>query len=248
MTMALPQMTPDLVQAFQHALQAALTLVVSHAVGVGIVMYMDLSGRWERYAICKSRSKKTMADYWPGWKSFCVDLVLVFIPCVTLLIWFQADAIFRSRDTVPQATAKLVSGYVLGKIWAAGAHYLLHHPRLYAIHRRHHQKPAHLVASSAWEDSFIEYAVMEMPSFGLTLCIFPTLWWMHLMHFVWHGMDGASSHSGFKAPGLLGFLFDGEYHYYHHAHLTVNYAELEILDKLFGTHHSQKERFSKRAS
>ena len=40
-----------------------------------------------------------------------------------------------------------------------------------------------------------------------------------------------------------GYLFDGEYHYYHHAHLTVNYAELEILDKLFGTHHSQDARF-----
>ena len=32
----------------------------------------------------------------------------------------------------------------------------------------------------------------------------------------------------------------GTYHYHHHAHLTVNYAELEFLDKLFGTHHSQK--------
>ena len=40
-----------------------------------------------------------------------------------------------------------------------------------------------------------------------------------------------------------GYFFDGEYHYYHHAHLTINYAELEILDKLFGTHHSQDARF-----
>lgn len=42
---------------------------------------------------------------------------------------------------------------------------------------------------------------------------------------------------------LTGNLFDGEYHYYHHAHLTINYAELEFLDKLFGTHHSQDARF-----
>lgn len=45
-----------------------------------------------------------------------------------------------------------------------------------------------------------------------------------------------------------GYIFDGEYHYYHHAYLTVNYAELEFLDKMFGTHHSQQERFAKKAS
>ena len=46
-------------------------------------------------------------------------------------------------------------------------------------------------------------------------------------------------------PSLFfaGYLFDGEYHYYHHAFLTVNYAELEILDQLMGTHHSQQARF-----
>ena len=43
-----------------------------------------------------------------------------------------------------------------------------------------------------------------------------------------------------------GYIFDGEYHYYHHAHLTINYAELEFLDKLMGTHHSQDRRFVKK--
>jgi len=59
---------------------------------------------------------------------------------------------------------------------------------------------------------------------------------------MWHGYDGACGHSGFAGPGVLGFLFDGEYHYYHHSHLTVNYAELEILDKLCGTHHTQRRK------
>lgn len=32
----------------------------------------------------------------------------------------------------------------------------------------------------------------------------------------------------------------GEYHYQHHRYYTVNYAEMEMLDKLFGTHHEQR--------
>ena len=82
---------------------------------------------------------------------------------------------------------------------------------------------------------------MELPSFAITVLLFPTHFVVHLFHFVLHGWDGACGHSGFKAPGWLGAMFDGEYHYYHHAFLTVNYAELEFLDKLFGTHHSQRQ-------
>jgi len=99
-----------------------------------------------------------------------------------------------------------------------------------------------LVASRAWQDSYTEYAIMELPSFALTVIAFPTRFYIHLLHFAWHGWDGACGHSGFCAPGVVGAIFDGTYHYHHHARLTVNYAEVEILDKLFGTHHSQKTK------
>ena len=59
------------------------------------------------------------------------------------------------------------------------------------------------------------------------------------------GYDGASNHSGFAAPDIVGYLFNGEYHYYHHRYLTVNYAELEIIDKLIGSHHTQSDLVKK---
>jgi len=238
--------TADLHLAFYLALQAALVLFVSHFIAVAILMYKDLTGEWENFAINKKRPADRRRSYWLGWRSFCVDLIALFIPLITLIISVQVDAIQHSNDTWQSAISKFVSGYVLGKLWAFAVHYALHFPSLYRFHRRHHRSPANMVASAAWDDSFVEYAIMEIPSFAMTLLLFPTNWYFHLAHFALHGIDGAAGHSGFAgAPGFLGYVFDSEYHYYHHAYLNVNYAELEIIDKLFGTHHSHQERFSK---
>lgn len=192
-----------------RAVQAAAALVVAHLLGVGFILYMDLTGQWAPYALCKSRPSKTVSNYLPGLQSLAFDLVFLFIPCLSVCLWYQSNAIVF--DIAPpgfadflQATIKCLSGYVLGKVWAFVLHYALHHPSLYRYHKKHHQKPANLVASAAWDDSAIEYAIMELPSFCLTLFVFPTYWWFHLVHFALHGLDGAAGHSGFSAPGLLG--------------------------------------------
>ena len=232
-----------------RAVQAATSLVVAHLAGVGFIMYMDLSGRWDPYALCKNRTTKTINNYIPGLQSLVADIVCLFLPCLTICLWYQADKIvFDTTTTTSTATAgitntttversddfnhynnnnnkyedddldqqqfwlmsllyavaKFVAGYVLGKVWAFGVHYILHHPRLYKFHKRHHQRPAELVASASWEDSWVEYAVMELPSFCITLFVFPNYWVIHLMHFALHGLDGAAGHSGFKAPGIMG--------------------------------------------
>jgi len=227
--------------AFEQALQAALALAVSHSVCVAIIMYLDLSGRWQQYSLHKQRSA-SVSDYAKGMKSFAADIVLLFVPFMTLCFWYRAEAIAESKDSPFRSVLKLVGGYLLGKVWAFVVHYALHFPSLYQFHRRHHCNPRTIVAAAAWQDSYVEYCVMELPSFAMTVLLFPTHFYVHLWHFVFHGLDGAAGHSGFKAPGILGYLFDGEYHYYHHAFLTVNYAEVEIIDRMFGTHHSQKKQ------
>jgi sterol desaturase/sphingolipid hydroxylase (fatty acid hydroxylase superfamily) len=229
--------------AFWQAIGAALILMLSHCICVGIVMYFDFSGKWEAYELSKSRSKSLsdrMYDYQIGIRKFCLDLVLLFVPCIAFCFWCKGDKIADSPDSMFLSFVKLLTGYALGKIWAFLVHYGLHFPLFYQFHRRHHRNPKNLVASAAWDDSFVEYAIMEIPSFAITLLLFPTHYYWHLIHFAWHGWDGACGHSGFAAPGLLGACFNGEYHYHHHALLTVNYAELEFLDKLCGTHHSQR--------
>jgi hypothetical protein len=62
---------------------------------------------------------------------------------------------------------------------------------------------------------------MEIPSFAIAVLLFPTHFRVHILHFILHGYDGASNHSGFAAPGILGYLFDGEYHYYHRKYMGL---------------------------
>jgi hypothetical protein len=230
--------TPLVLDAAQLALKATVALALSHTACVAIIMYLDLSGRWKEYAMNPNRTI-TARTYLDGLVSFSFDLGFLFFPFMTWCFWYRWEEITRSSDSLFMSLTKLALGYVLGKIWAYHLHVALHHPALYHFHRRHHKNTKVMTAASAWEDSMVEYMIMELPSFGITVLLFPTHFVFHLVHFCWHGWDGACGHCGFKAPGILGYIFDGEYHYYHHAHLTVNYAEVEFLDVLFGTHHTQ---------
>jgi len=215
-----------------------LSLSVSHLVCCGIVMYFDLTGKWDEYRLCKTRDV-TIKDYMDGFRNFAKDVVFLFLPFMAICFSWRLQEIQESKDTIVESVTKLVSGYLLGKVWAFGIHYALHFPCLYRFHKRHHAPPQKLCASKSWEDSPVEYALMELPSFAASVLLFPTHSWIHLLHFAWHGWDGACGHSGFS--GRTGWwLFDGEYHYYHHALLTVNYAEIEWFDVLCGTHHSQR--------
>jgi len=244
MTTMMNSMPLQLQHAVKHALISSGALLISHTICVAIVMYMDLTNKWAKYSINPNRNV-SIDDYTIGLKSFVFDITCLFFPFMTFCFYVRDQEIRESSDSATWSLTKLACGYVLGKLWAFGVHYVLHFPSLYHLHRRHHCNPRAIVASAAWMDSKTEYAVMELPSFAMTVLLFPTHFHVHALHFVLHGWDGAAGHSGFKAPGILGALFDGEYHYYHHAHLTMNYAELEFLDILCGTHHTQHKHHQK---
>ena len=223
---------------------AAAALLVSHVASTLIVMYHDLSGKWKDYALVEKRSVSA-ADYLSGLKSFIADVLVMFTPFMICCFSYREKEIDSAKnDTIGVALLKLFFGYFFGKLWATAVHYALHLPSLYKFHKRHHSKTQSLVATKAWEDSWTEYLVMEIPSFAIAVLFFPSHFRIHMLHFILHGYDGASNHSGFAAPGLLGYLFDGEYHYYHHRYLNVNYAELEMIDKMIGSHHTQSEKIT----
>jgi hypothetical protein len=232
--------TSDLATPLNDALCACASLIVAHGVSCAIIMYMDLTGRWAAYSLHEKRAA-TFDDYWIGWKSFITDQMLLFLPFMTFCFWFSGSTIHNCTDAWYTSFFKLGFGFALGKLWAYVIHYCLHFPCLYSLHKRHHMNPRRIVASGAWLDSLVEYSLMELPSFGITILVAPTHLFVHLFHFVWHGVEAAGSHSGYAgAPGILGWIYDGEYHFHHHNLLTVNYAEMEFLDYIFHTHLSQK--------
>jgi len=156
--------------AASRAVASCAALAISHILCSVLVMFMDLSGRWTPYSLHQKRTV-TFADYLEGVKSFCVDQLFLFLPFMTLCYSHSEAAISECGDTYFIAIFKLLAGYIIGKIWATGAHYLFHMPSLYKFHRRHHKTPSRVVASTAWEDSVVEYALMELPSFGITVLL-----------------------------------------------------------------------------
>eukprot|EP00932_Pfiesteria_piscicida_P010819 SRR837773.21836.p1 GENE.SRR837773.21836~~SRR837773.21836.p1 ORF type:complete len:252 (+),score=99.88 SRR837773.21836:39-794(+) len=218
----------------------AAVLTVVHVSCCLLLAYLDLSGKWAEYRLNKARVP-SWSHYVVGFQSYFRDMLLIFVPGLTALLFLTGNysKITNCQDSYIVGFLKMISGYILGKLWAFGAHRVLHFPKLYWIHKAHHAPPATLAASCAWKDSVAEYCIMEMPAFAMQLALFPTHFVFHAGFFAWHGWGAAGDHCAMSAPGWLGWAFDGEYHYYHHANFAVNYAEMEFLDKMFGTHHSQ---------
>lgn len=198
----------DVLLIFSTTLSFAGTLAVTHTAACLAIAWLDFSGAWREYALDRER-KASWADYVRGFRSFFANLVVVFVPVVAAVVYVRRDAILLSPDAAWVSALKLVAGYIAGKLWAFAAHYVLHMKRFYHLHKAHHPSAASLVASHAWLDSWAEYVIMEIPSFALPMLLLPTNFYAHLLFFTWHGIGAAGDHSGFKAPGWLGALFDG---------------------------------------
>jgi hypothetical protein len=84
--------TSNLPTAFYFALASTAALVISHSLCVGIVMYYDLTGKWDAYKLHKTR-KVSVQDYVKGLKNFVKDLILLFIPFMTFCYCFRVQQI-----------------------------------------------------------------------------------------------------------------------------------------------------------
>ena len=96
--------------AFQQALQAALALMSSHALCSAFVMYMDLSGKWSQYSMNKNRNATT-AHYVEGWKSFCVDMTLLFVPFMTFCFWYRSKEVSGMSMTRAALELEVATSY-----------------------------------------------------------------------------------------------------------------------------------------
>lgn len=230
----------ELGESFISALGIATSFFVSFSLCTGIVMYFDLSGKWDDYAMQKDKRHVTFMDYRRGYVGLLPKFLLLFVPSMTIICYLRHEELHHCSDQWILSLVKLCIGNSLGIIWAGVVHYILHHPKLYKYHKAHHHSSAHHMTATAYgEVSFVEYCILDIPLFAMSLFFFPTHYRLYLLHFAWHGWDEASAHCAFNPPGILSYFFDGDFHFHHHQNPNVNYSEFGLLDKLMGTHHTQ---------
>ena len=244
-------------QSFRLAVSLCGALVTSHTCTVSYIAWRDLTGQWKKYSLIKNR-KPTVELYLNGYKKFLFDISLMLLPAMTVVCHFRFDAVMNATldDPAWKGFLKQFIGYNIGELWVAGAHKIMHHPYIYAaVHKRHHCAIKELVASAAWLDTTTEFLVAEIPALLMALMILPTNPFWHHLFFAYQGLGAASDHAGFSFDdeedgGIIHWIhqnfFDGEYHYLHHLNPSVNYAEEEWIDYLFGTHHTYTKWWSRR--
>lgn len=232
------------IEAFLSAVCLATSFFLSYSLCVAIVMYFDFSGKWSQYAMHKTKRSVTMKDYQRGFASLIPKFIFAFVPAITLCCYIQGQNLHNCSDTWYLSLIKLYVGNSLGIIWAGVVHFVLHLPPLYKYHKAHHgSAPQNMTASSYGEVSWVEYCILDIPLFAMSLLLFPTHFHLYVINFAWHGWDEASAHCAFAPPGWLSWFFDGDFHYHHHNNPLVNYSEFGLLDRLFGTHHTQSKQY-----
>lgn len=100
--------------ALELSLASAVTLAASHLLCVGIVMYFDLTGRWDGYKLHKTRNV-SVKDYAKGLANFAKDLALLFVPFMTVCYAVRVQEI-RGELGVVRTTLLL-----LLLLWLRGA-------------------------------------------------------------------------------------------------------------------------------
>jgi hypothetical protein len=172
------------------------------------------------------------------------DLCFIFPICVLVASKLGITLVLTDPDAVsnfyysPLSWLMIPVTNMVGLVWRMAIHVVLHHPKLYKWHKRHHALPENMTPFIAWNDSIVEFLFMEF--FGvmfLPIVLNPVPMPVLTIIWSWQILDGVLNHQNLKVPGS--WWLDTEYHTVHHIHVRHNYAEWELLDKLAGTLYTQ---------
>eukprot|EP00624_Nannochloropsis_granulata_P002386 evm.model.NODE_22070_length_83641_cov_42.053585.16 len=211
--------SPEMERALWFSGVVCLSLVVSHLLMVLFIAFHDISGRWDRYSLKYQRSSwRTYAQHAP---SFFFDVCVLLAPAL-LVFGYAYDAVLY-EPLLPHGdwrqdgvrVAALLGGAtinnVINRLWAMGVHWLMHESKLLyrAVHKRHHCQIRDFCALSAWQDSTLEFVLMEVFGVFLFAQLFnPLPWHFHVLFALINGLGAAIDHSAFYIPGTL---IDGRY-------------------------------------
>jgi Fatty acid hydroxylase superfamily len=190
-----------------------LALVVSHLSMTAYIAYHDLTGRWDKYSL--KFQHNTVWTYLAHASSFFADVAVLLGPSLVLFGYYYDAALWEPllkhgghwwRDGVRICALLLaaVINNIINRLWAMLVHWVMHmNKHLYQwVHRRHHCSIRELCALSAWQDTWLEFLLMEVLGVFLFAQLFnPLPWHFHVLLAAYNGIGGAIDHSAFYIPG-----------------------------------------------
>lgn len=131
---------------------------------------------------------------------------------------------------------------ILEEVFFYVVHRSLHHPKLYFLHKKHHEYKA-TIASAFVYSSATEHLTNAMAS-GLFYTLLSRVYPVHIFTvIVWltfRMIESEDGHSGYDWPWAISnwipFSSGGNYHFFHHSKNVGNYgAIIHIFDTFLGT-------------
>lgn len=190
------------------------SLVISHMVTVLFIAFHDISGRWDKYSL--KYHKSTWQTYGQHAASFFFDVIFLLAPALFIFAYYYDAVLFEplclhgnwQRDSVRVVALFIgaVINNIINRLWAMGIHWLMHESKfLYRlVHKKHHCQIRDLCALAAWQDTILEFVLMEVFGVFLFAQFFnPLPWHFHVMLASYNGIGGAIDHSAFYIPGTI---------------------------------------------
>ena len=121
----------------------------------------------------------------------------------------------------------LIITYLIADFMTYWFHRLIHHPKLYFLHKMHHEY-TYPIAMEALYGHPVDYFVVNLfPFTSPIFVLYPPDWIIKIIIVLAVTMTTLQSHGGYT------FLDDA--HLKHHRYYKVNYG-LGVFDRVFGTH------------
>lgn len=213
----------QLQRAILFGVAVVVALIVSHLGTVSYIAYHDLSGHWDAYSLKYQRN--TAHTYTKHLPSFFFDVGCLLLPSLVAFGYFYDSTVWSPIFVHQQAwrnwtafsvlLASAVLNNIINRLWAMAIHWWMHVDKhLYqSVHKKHHCSIKDMCALSAWEDTALEFVLMEVLGVFLFAQFFnPLPWQFHVLLALYNGMGGAIDHSGFYIPGTI---MDGRYATWH---------------------------------
>ena len=175
-------------------------------------------------------------------KTYLLNAIILFPTYIYFALkYFPCRFDIKSLPNFFEFYMTFVFSFLIEDFISYWAHRTLHHPKLYYIHKKHHEFPDVIHISSIYTH-WIDFMIGGAFAINASLLIFQK--YIHLISLVGFIFlkifEVHQSHSGydffFNVFDIFPFMANGDYHNFHHLYNTGNFGTYTtIWDSFFGT-------------